>query len=72
MSHGERSSKLSENATLASRLFGVLVDGAGVVRMTIAIPTIWCLGSRFDLDLAVHVAGHYVSYIPQAKRQAGR
>jgi hypothetical protein len=63
--------KLLEYTTLASRVFGVLVDGVGVIEMTPAVPTIWCLGSIFHLDLAFHVAGHYVSYVSQAKRHAG-
>jgi hypothetical protein len=71
-SHGERSSKLLEDTALESRVFGVLVDGVGVIKMTPAVPMIWCLGSRFDLDLVLHVAGRYVSCVPQAKRHAGR
>jgi hypothetical protein len=67
----ERSSKLLENTTLASRVFGVLVDGAGVVKVTPVLSTIWRLGSRFDLDLVLHVAGRYMSCVPQAKRHAG-
>jgi hypothetical protein len=47
------------------------VDGAGVIKMTPVVPTSWCLGSGFDLDLALHVAGRYVSCISQAKRHAG-
>jgi hypothetical protein len=46
-----------------SRMFGILVDGAGVVEMTPVVPTIWCIGSRFDLDLALHVAGCYMSLL---------
>jgi hypothetical protein len=40
MSRGERSSKLLEHTALASRVFGVLVDGARVVEVTLAVPTI--------------------------------
>jgi hypothetical protein len=71
MTRGERSSKLLEHTTLTSCVFGVVVDGAGVVEVTPAVSTIWCLGSRFDLDLALHVARHYMICVPQAKRHAG-
>jgi hypothetical protein len=54
-----------------SRVFGVLVNRAGFVEMTSTVSMIYCLGSRFDLELARHVAGCYVSCIPQAKRQDG-
>jgi hypothetical protein len=70
-SRGERSSKLLEYTALASRVFEVFMDGAGVVEMTPAVPTVWCLGSRFDLDLALHVAGRYVSCVAQAKMHDG-
>jgi hypothetical protein len=55
MSRGERSAKLLEHATLASRVFRILMDGARVVKVTPAVSTIWCFGSIFDLDLALHV-----------------
>jgi hypothetical protein len=71
MSRGERSSKLLKYTALASRVFRILVDGARVVEMTPAVPTVWCLGSRFDLDLALHVMGRYVNCIAQAKRHVG-
>jgi hypothetical protein len=71
MSRGERSAKLLENSALASRVFGVFVDEARVIEMAPAVSTIWCLGSRFDLDLALHVARRYVSCVPQTKRHAG-
>jgi hypothetical protein len=67
----ERSSKLLEDTALASRVFGILVDWARFVEVTPMASTIWCLGSRFDLDLVLHVAGCYVSYVVQAKRHAG-
>jgi hypothetical protein len=38
--------------------------------VTPTVPTMWGLGSRFDLDLALHVARHYVSRIQQAERHA--
>jgi hypothetical protein len=71
MSRGERSSKLLENTTLASYVFRVLVDGARVIEVTPTVSTIWCLGSKFDLDLALHVVRGNVSCVPQAKRHAG-
>jgi hypothetical protein len=70
MSRSKRSSRLLEDAELASRAFGILVDGAGFVEVTHAVSTIWCLGSRFDLDLALHVEGCYVSCVPHANRHA--
>jgi hypothetical protein len=71
MSHGERSSKLLKYTALASRVFRILMDGARVVEMTPAVPTVWCLGSRFDLDLALHVMERYVNCNAQAKRHVG-
>jgi hypothetical protein len=71
MSRSERSSKLLEYTALSSRVFRVHVDGARVVEVTPTVSIIWCLRSRFDLDLALHVARHYVSCVPQAKRHAG-
>jgi hypothetical protein len=47
------------------------VDGARVIEVTPAVPTVWSLGSRFNLDLALHVARRYVSYVPQTKGHAG-
>jgi hypothetical protein len=67
MSCGEKSSKILEHTALASHVFGVLVDGASVVEVTPVVSTIWCLGSIFDLDLALHVARRYVSCVSQAK-----
>jgi hypothetical protein len=72
MSRGERSSKLLEDVALASRVFGVFVDGAGFVEVTPAVPMIWRLESRLDLYLALHVEGRYVSCVLQVKRHAGR
>jgi hypothetical protein len=71
MSRGERLSKLLEHTALASCVFGVLVDGARVVEVTPVVTTIWCLGSRFDLDLALHVVRPYMSCVLHAKRHAG-
>jgi hypothetical protein len=71
MSRSKRSSKLLEETALATRVFGILVDRAGFIEVTPAASTIWCLGFRFDPDLALHVEGCYVSYVAQAKRHAG-
>jgi hypothetical protein len=71
MGRGKRSSKLLEDMALASRVLGILMDRAGFVEVTHVVSTIWCPGSRFDLDLALHVAGCYVSRVSQAKRHAG-
>jgi hypothetical protein len=71
MSRSKRSSKLLEDTALAGCVFGILVDREGFVKVTPAVSTIWCLRSRFDLDLALHVAGCYVSCVAQAKRHAG-
>jgi hypothetical protein len=71
MGRSKRSSKLLEDTALASRVLGILVDRAGFVEVTPAASMIYCLGSRFDLDLEFHVAGCYVSCVPQAKRHVG-
>jgi hypothetical protein len=71
MGRSKRSSKLLEDTALASSVFGILVDRAGLVEVTPVASTIWGPGSRFYLDLALHVAGCYMSRIPQAKRHAG-
>jgi hypothetical protein len=52
----ERSMELLEDAALTCGVFGVLMDGAGFVEGAPAASTILGLGSRFDLDLAFHVA----------------
>jgi hypothetical protein len=70
MSRGERSSKLLEHTALASPMFRILVDGERVVEVAPVVSTIWCFGSKFDLDLALHVARCYMSCISQAKRHA--
>jgi hypothetical protein len=71
MSRSKRSSEFLEDASLASPVLRIIVDRARFVEMTLAASTICCLGSSFDLDLALHVAGCYVSCVPQAKRHAG-
>jgi hypothetical protein len=45
------------DTALASRVLGILVDMAEFVGVTPVASMIWCLGSRFDLDLALHVVG---------------
>jgi hypothetical protein len=70
MSRNKRSSKLLEDAALVGRVFGILMDIVGFIEVTPAVSMIWCLGSRFDLDLVLHVVGCYVSYVVQDKRHA--
>jgi hypothetical protein len=53
---GKRSAKLLEDTTLACGVFGVLVDGAGLVEVIPATSTILRVESSFDLDLALHIA----------------
>jgi hypothetical protein len=60
-----------EHTTLASRVFGVLVDVARVVKMTSAVSTMWDLGSRFDLDLVLHIARRCMSCVSHTKRHTG-
>jgi hypothetical protein len=52
----ERSTKLLEDTTLARCVFGLLVDRAGFIEVIPAASTILRVESRFDLDLAFHVA----------------
>jgi hypothetical protein len=52
----KRSAKLLEDTTLACDVFGLLVDRAGFVEMIPAASTILRVESKFDLDLAFHVA----------------
>jgi hypothetical protein len=56
VSHGERSAKLLEYTALACGVLGVLVDRTGLVEVTPAASTILMVESRFDVDLALHVA----------------
>jgi hypothetical protein len=56
MGRSERWTKLLEDTALARRVFGILVDRARFVEVAPAASTVWGLGSRFDLDLALHVA----------------
>jgi hypothetical protein len=52
----KRSAKLLEDTALACDVFGVLVDRAGLVEVIPAASTILRVESRFDLDLALHIA----------------
>jgi hypothetical protein len=56
MSCSKRSTKLLEDTALACRVFRILVDRAGFVEVPPVASTILGLGSRFNLDLALHVA----------------
>jgi hypothetical protein len=56
VSRGKRSAKLFEDTTLACGVLGVLVDRAGLIDVIPAASTILMVKSRFDLDLALHVA----------------
>jgi hypothetical protein len=51
-----RSTKLLENTALVCDVFGLLMDWAGFVEMNPAASMNLGLGSRFDMDLALHVA----------------
>jgi hypothetical protein len=55
VSRGERSAKLLEDTALCGVL-GVLVDRTRLVEVTPIVSTILMVESRFDLDLALHVA----------------
>jgi hypothetical protein len=55
MSYRKGSTKLLEDTALAHRVFGFLVDRAGFIEVIPAASTILRVGSRFDLDLALHV-----------------
>jgi hypothetical protein len=44
-----------EDMALARHVFRILVDRAGFVAVIPAASTIMGLGSRFDLDLVLHV-----------------
>jgi hypothetical protein len=56
VSYGERSAKLLEDTALACGVLGLLMNRAGFVEVIPAASTILGLGSRFILDLALHVA----------------
>jgi hypothetical protein len=71
VSRGKRSAKLFEDTALACGVLGVFVDRTGLIEVTVAASTILMVESRFDLDLALHVALCYACGIAQAKRHAG-
>jgi hypothetical protein len=50
------SAKLFEDTALACGVLGVFVDRVGLIDVIPAAPTILMVESRFDLDLALHVA----------------
>jgi hypothetical protein len=56
VSRGERSAKLLEDTALACSVLGVLVDRTGLVEVTPVVSKILMVESKFDLDLALHVA----------------
>jgi hypothetical protein len=56
MSCGERSAKLLEDTALACGVLGLLMNRAGFVEVIPAASTILDLGSKFNLDLALHEA----------------
>jgi hypothetical protein len=56
MIRGKRSAKLLEDTALVCGVLGVFVDRAGFVEVIPAASTISMVESRFDLDLALHVA----------------
>jgi hypothetical protein len=56
VSRGERSTKFLEDTALACDVLGLLVNRVGFVEVIPAVSTILGLVSRFNLDLALHVA----------------
>jgi hypothetical protein len=56
MSRRERSSKLLEDTTMARHVFGLLMDRVGFIEVIPAASMILDIESRFDLDIALHVA----------------
>jgi hypothetical protein len=56
VSRGKRSAKLFEDTALACGVLGIFMDRAGIVKVIPAASTILMVESRFDLDLALHVA----------------
>jgi hypothetical protein len=55
MGRSKRSTELLEDTTLAHSVFGLLVDREGLIEVIPATSTILRVGSRFDLDLVLHV-----------------
>jgi hypothetical protein len=56
VSRGERSAKLLEDMALACGVLGLLMNREEFIEVIPAASTILGLGSRFNLDLALHVA----------------
>jgi hypothetical protein len=56
VSRCEGSTKFLEDTALACGVLGLLMNRAGVVVVIPAASTILGLGSKFNLDLALHVA----------------
>jgi hypothetical protein len=56
MSRSKRSTKLFEDTALVCGVLGVFVDRAGLIEVIPVASTILMVDSRFDLDLALHVA----------------
>jgi hypothetical protein len=56
VSRGEGSTKLLEDTALACGVLGLLLNRVGFVEVILAVSTILGLGSRFNLDLALHEA----------------
>jgi hypothetical protein len=56
MSRGKRPAKLLEDTALACSVLGIFMDRAGLIKVIPAASTILMVESRFDLDLALHVA----------------
>jgi hypothetical protein len=70
VSHGKRSAKLFEDTALACSVLGVFMDREGLVKVIPVASTILMVESRFDQDLALHVALCHVIGVAQAKRHA--
>jgi hypothetical protein len=56
MSRSKRSTKLLKDTALACGVLGVFVDRAGLIEVIPSASTILMVESRFDQDLALHVA----------------
>jgi hypothetical protein len=56
VSRSKRSAKCFEDTALACGVLGIFMDRTGLVKVIPAASTILMVESRFDLDLALHVA----------------
>jgi hypothetical protein len=56
VSRGKRSAKHFEDTALACDVLGIFMDRAGLVKVIPAASLILRVESRFDPDLALHVA----------------